>query len=171
MKSFGFLVIVFACAAISWGQAAVEYTVGAGAATGAAAGAKGAGQAVGGVFGAVTQTLNKANPSGGSGASAPPPAPASSISSVTPGGTAKAASVVSKPIDPSQVTVGMDRNDLLARFGEPSTRTSQIRRSQMLDTFWYPTTTKDELIVSLTDGKVVSTVLASQRKRTVASRR
>jgi len=166
MRSFGFCVVVLASAAMSWGQAAVEYTVGAGAATGAAGGAKGAGQAVGGVFGAVTQTLNKANASGGPGV---PAAAASSISSVTPGGVAKATSVTTKPIDPSQITVGMDRNDLLARFGEPSTRTSQIRRSQMLDTFWYSTTTKDELIVSLADGKVVSTVLASQRKRTVAS--
>jgi hypothetical protein len=166
MRSFGFCVVVLGCAAMSWGQAAVEYTVGAGAATGAAAGAKGAGQAVGGVFGAVTQTLNKANAPGGPGA---PAAAASSISSVAPGGVAKATSVATKPIDPSQITVGMDRNDLLARFGEPSTRTSQIRRSQMLDTFWYSTTTKDELIVSLADGKVVSTVLASQRKRTVAS--
>jgi len=165
MRSVGFLVTVFACAALSWGQAAVEYTVGAGAATGAAAGAKGAGQAVGGVFGAVTQTLNKANPSAG------PAAPATAVSSttsVTPT-TAKVASVSIKPIDPAQVTVGMDRNDLLARFGEPATRTSQIRRSQMLDTFWYPTIGKDELIVRLTDGKVVSTVLASQRSSVAAS--
>jgi hypothetical protein len=79
--------------------------------------------------------------------------------------------VATKPIDPSEVTVGMDRNEVLARFGEPATRTTQIRRAQMIDTFWYSTTTKDELIVSLTDGKVVSTVLASQRKRTVASTR
>ena len=47
----------------------------------------------------------------------------------------------------------------------------QVKGSRMIDTFWYTTTTKDELIVSLTDGKVVSTVLASQRKRTVASNR
>ena len=59
----------------------------------------------------------------------------------------------------------MDRDQLLARFGEPATRTSQFRRSHMIDTFWYASTGKDELIVSLTDGKVVSTVLASQKKR------
>ena len=77
-----------------------------------------------------------------------------------------------KPIDPSQVTVSMDRDEVLTRFGEPATRTSQTRRSQMLDTFWYQTTTKDELIVNLADGKVVSTVLAPQRKRSaVASTR
>jgi hypothetical protein len=78
---------------------------------------------------------------------------------------------VTKPIDPTQVTIGMERDEVLNRFGEPATRTSQIRRSQMMDTFWYKTE-KDELIISLTDGKVVSTVLASQRKRTaVASTR
>ncbi len=163
MKSLGFLVVGFACAAITWGQAAVEYTVGAGAATGAAAGAKGAGQAVGGVFGAVTQTLNKV------GQPSAPGAAASSTTSAAPATSARPGSVATKPINPSDIAVGMDRDEILARFGEPATRTTQIRLSRMIDTFWYSTTTKDELIVSLTDGKVVSTVLASQRKRTVAS--
>lgn len=162
MKSFGFFVIGCACAALTWGQAAAEYTVGAGAATGAAAGAKGAGQAVGGVFGAVTQTLNKAGKSGAPGTTAAAPSSTISVVSASP---AKTASVATRPIDPSQVAVGMDRDELLTRFGEPATRTSQIRRSRMIDTFWYQTTSKDELIVSLTDGKVVSAVLASQRKR------
>jgi len=158
MKSLGFVLVWTACAAITWGQAAVETAVGAGASTGAAAGAKGAGQAVGGVFGALSKTLDQApKPSGTSSVAASP-------ASGTPATTAKAASIVTKPIDPSQVTIGMERDDVLSRFGEPATRTSQIRRSQMLDTFWYKTE-KDELIVSLTDGKVVSTVLASQRKR------
>ena len=173
MKSLGFLVVGFACAAITWGQAAVEYTVGAGAATGAAAGAKGAGQAVGGVFGAVTQTLNKAGQPGAANASSAPSASGAAASSTTSGTppTGMTRSVATKPIDPSQVAVGMGRDEVLAQFGEPATRTTQIRRSQQIDTFWYATATKDELIVSLTDGKVASTVLASQRKRTVASAR
>ena len=104
------------------------------------------------------------------GAASASAAAAPSTTSVTPPAS-MTRSVATKPIDPSQVTVGMERDEVLARFGEPATRTSQIRRSQMIDTFWYTTTTKDELIVSLTDGKVVSTVLASQRKRTVASTR
>jgi len=166
MKLLGFLVVGFACAAVTFGQAAVEYSVGAGAATGAAAGAKGAGQAVGGVFGALSRVANQAPKPGA------PPAAASSTTAATPATAAKTGSVLTKPIDPSQVTVGMDRNELLERFGEPATRTSQTRRSQMLDTFWYQTITKDELIVSLADGKVVSAVLASQRKRnSVASAR
>ena len=159
MKLLGFLVVGFACAAVTFGQAAVEYSVGAGAATGAAAGAKGAGQAVGGVFGALSQVASQAPKA------AAPAAAASSTTAAAPVVAGKTGSVLTKPIDPSQVTVGMDRNELLDRFGEPATRTSQTRRSQMLDTFWYQTITKDELIVSLADGKVVSTVLASQRKR------
>ena len=158
MKSLGFVLLCSVFAAMTWGQAAVESAVGAGASTGAAAGAKGAGQAVGGVFGALSTTLDQAPKPG---------APASTT--VTPSATtatpAKAVSVATKPIDPSQVTVGMERDEVLTRFGEPATRTTQIRRAQMLDTFWYKTESKDELIVSLTDGKVVSTVLASQRKR------
>jgi len=165
MKSLGFVLVWTACVAISWGQAAVEYTVGAGASTGAAAGAKGAGQAVGGVFGALSKTLDQAPKANGTTPAATSPAAG------TPATTAKAASIVTKPIDPTYVTIGMERDEILNRFGEPATRTSQIRRSQMLDTFWYKTE-KDELIVSLIDGKVVSTVLASQRKRTaVASTR
>jgi hypothetical protein len=158
MKSLGFVLLYSVFAAMTWGQAAVESAVAAGASTGAAAGAKGAGQAVGGVFGALSKTLDQAPKAG---------APAST--SVTPSAatatSAKAVSVATKPIDPAQVTVGMERDEVLSRFGEPATRTSQIRRAQMLDTFWYKTESKDELIVSLIDGKVASTVLASQRKR------
>jgi len=166
MKSLGFVLVWTACAAISWGQAAVESAVGAGASTGAAAGAKGAEQAVGGVFGALSKTLEQAPKPGTTNSVTPSP------TSGTPATPAKAAAIVTKPIDPTQVTVGMERDEVLNRFGEPATRTSQIRRSQMMDTFWYKTESKDELIVSLTDGKVVSTVLASQRKRnSVASTR
>jgi hypothetical protein len=166
MKSLGFVLVWAACAAITWGQAAVESAVATGASTGAAAGAKGAGQAVGGVFGALSKTLEQAPKPGGTSSVAASPAAG------TPATAAKAASIVTKPIDPTQVTVGMERDEVLNRFGEPATRTSQIRRSQMLDTFWYKTESKDELIVGLADGKVVSTVLASQRKRnSVASTR
>jgi hypothetical protein len=164
MKFVAFFIVGFACAA--WGQATVETAVGAGASAGAAAGAKGAGQAVGGVFGAVSKVLDQAGKS-------EPGAPAAAAPSGASGapGTVKTRSVAIKPIDPSQVTLGMDRDELLNRFGEPATRTMQIRRSQMIDTFWYNTTAKDELIISLTDGKVASTVLASQRKGKVASAR
>jgi len=165
MKSLGFVLVWTACTALTWGQAAVESAVAAGASTGAAAGAKGAGQAVGGVFGALSKTLEQAPKASGTNSAAASPAAGSPITA------AKVTSIVTKPIDPAQVTIGMERDEVLSRFGEPATRTSQIRRSQMLDTFWYKTE-KDELIVSLTDGKVVSTVLASQRKRTaVASTR
>ena len=170
MKSLGFVLVWTACAAISWGQAAVESAVAAGASTGAAAGAKGAGQAAGGVFGALSKTLDQASKPGAPAAATSSSASAGATANqATP---AKTSSVVTKPIDPSQVAIGMDRDDVLNRFGEPATRTAQIRRAQMVDTFWYKTESKDELIVSLLDGKVVSTVLASQRKRnTVASTR
>ena len=159
MTSCGFLMVGLACAALAWGQATAETAVGTGAVAGAAAGAKGAGQGIGGVFGTVSNILNQA-PKPGSTASG-----ASSTTSVTPASTANVSSVVRVPIDPSQVTVGMDRDQLLTRFGEPATRTTQMRRSQVIDTFWYAITGKDELIVSLTDGKVASTILASQKKR------
>jgi hypothetical protein len=163
MKFVAFFIVGFACAA--WGQATVETAVGAGASAGAAAGAKGAGQAVGGVFGAVSKVLDQA------GKPAAPDAPAAPSTASGAAGAVKTRSVATTPIDPSQVALGMDRDQLIARFGEPATRTTQIRRSQMIDTFWYNTTAKDELIISLTDGKVASTVLASQRKGKVASAR
>jgi hypothetical protein len=163
MKFVAFFIVGFACAA--WGQATVETAVGAGASAGAAAGAKGAGQAVGGVFGAVSKVLDQA------GKPAAPDAPAAPSTASGAAGAVKTRSVATTPIDPSQVALGMDRDQLIARFGEPATRTTQIRRSQMIDTLWYNTTAKDELIISLTDGKVASTVLASQRKGKVASAR
>jgi len=163
MKLLSLFVVGFAC--VAWGQATVETAVGAGASTGAAAGAKGAGQAVGGVFGAVSKVLDQAGKPGTPGASSAAAAAGTSPSA----GAAKTRSVATRPIDPGQVTLGMDRDELIARFGEPATRTTQIRRSQMIDTFWYNTTAKDELIVTLTDGKVAATVLASQRKSKVAS--
>ena len=163
MKSLGFVLVWTACAAISWGQAAVENAVAAGASTGAAAGAKGAGQAVGGVFDALNKTLDQAPKPGGTTSTTASPASGTTATSANP------ASIVTKPIDPAQVTIGMERDEVLNRFGEPATRTSQIRRAQMMDTFWYKTESKDELIVSLSNGKVVSTVLASQRKRTAVA--
>src|SRR5947207_14026957 len=99
MKFLGFVLVWTACAAITWGQAAVETAVGAGASTGAAAEAKGAGQAVGGVFGALSKTLDQAPKA--SGTNSAPGSPAAG----TPATPAKAFSIVTKPIDPTQVTV------------------------------------------------------------------
>jgi hypothetical protein len=167
MKYCRFLLLGFSCAAFTWGQATVENAVGAGAATGAAAGAKGAGQAVGGVFGAVGNILNRASKPADAGN------PGNSVNStatvVTAPSENKAVSVPSKPVDPAEIKSGMTRDELLNRFGEPATRTSQFRQSKMVDTFWYATANKDELIVSLTDGKVVSAVLASQRNKRAAA--
>jgi hypothetical protein len=163
MKPRMFLLIGFTFAAMTWGQAAAEYAVGAGAASGAAAGAKGAGQSVGGVFGNLSKTVDQAHKSDGTAA------PASPAASATPAAAVRALPLPTKPIDPSQVKLGMGRDEVLTRFGEPATHTSQIRRSQMLDTFWYKTESNDELIVNLVDGKVASTVLASQRPRNSAA--
>jgi|SRR5689334_12947591 len=167
MKYCRFLLLGFSCAAFTCGQATVESAVGAGAATGAAAGAKGAGQAVGGVFGAVGNILNQASKPGEPGASK------STVTSTTTVVTApsenKGVSVPSKPVDPAEIKVGMTRDELLNRFGEPATRTSTFRQSRMVDTFWYATANKDELIVGLMDGKVVSAVLASQRNKRAAA--
>ena len=166
MKYSRLLLLGFSCAAFTWGQAIVEAGVAAGAATGAAAGAKGAGQAVGGVFGAVGNILNQASkPTDATN----PQAVTSTNTVVTTPSQAKAASVPSKPVDPAEMKAGMSRDELLNRFGEPATRTSQFRQSKMVDTFWYATANKDELIVSLLDGKVVSAVLASQRNKRAAT--
>jgi hypothetical protein len=114
----------------------------------------------------LSKTLDQAPKAGA------PAAASSSTSTSAPAASAKTASVLTRPIDPAQVAIGMERDEMISRFGEPATRTSQIRRAQMVDTFWYRTQGKDELIVTLNDGKVVSTVLASQRKRSsVASAR
>ena len=41
-----------------------------------------------------------------------------------------------KPIDPLQVTEGLDRDELIARFGEPVLQLSEKKNSQLVERLW-----------------------------------
>ena|ERR1700676_2985558 len=113
MRIWYFSIGVF-CAAAGYGQT-IHSAATAGAST-AAAGAKGAGKSIGGVFRGLSGTLDK---TGNAKANGSPPAAASVTTIFTPSKQTAKPVAASKPIDPSQVTEGLDRDELIARFGSP----------------------------------------------------
>lgn len=149
MRVVGFFVGV---AAAACGQTAVEH---AGATAGAAAastGAIGAGKSIGGVFRNLSDTFDKngkSAPGGSTSAAAVTtvPAPPKQLSRPAP---------VSKPVDPSQVTVGLYAVEVIKRFGEPVMRLTETSNSQLVETLWYKTTTDDQIEIKVSAGKVVS---------------
>jgi len=159
MKWFWSLSIVLFCAVEVSGQSVVEYSLGTAGASAAGAGVQGAGQAISGVFGALTQTLQKGGEK--STTTIVTPAPVQPAKSSVP-----AIPVVeSKPVDPAQVSVGLDRAELLKRCGDPVTLMSETKSSKVIETFSYNTTTHDVLEVKVIDGKVASITPLSSKKR------
>jgi len=147
-----FSISVF-CALAAYGQTIVEHSAATAGASTAAAGAKGAGKSIGGVFRGLSDTLDKAGTAKGNGSTRA----TSTVTSVSSASKSTAKPVpASKPIDPSQVTEGLDRDELIARFGEPVLQLSEKRNSQLVERLWYNTTTSDQLEIRLIGGKVAS---------------
>jgi len=152
MRTRFFSIGVF-CAAAAYGQTIVEHSAATAGASTAAAGAKGAGKSIGGVFSSLSETLDKARTAKGS-ASTPATA---SVTTLSPPSKETAKPVpASKPIDPSQVTEGLDRDELIARFGDPVLQLSEKRNSQLIERLWYNTATPDQVEIKLIGGKVAS---------------
>jgi hypothetical protein len=147
MRLFALCVIV-AIAVPCWSQAVVEAGVATGASAGAAAGASGAGKSIGGVLNGVT----KAAARGAAPASAA--APSKTTATVLRG--RRLSVPAPKPVNPAEIAAGLAAEELIARFGQPSTRTSGTRKSQSVETYWYPATTHDEVEIRLIDGKVAA---------------
>jgi hypothetical protein len=152
MRVWYFSICVF-CAVVAHGQTIVEHSaVTAGAST-AAAGAKGAGNPIGGVFSSLSDTLNKAGTTRRTGSTA---ASGTVITLSNPSKPSAKPAPASKPIDPSQVTEGLDRAELIKRFGEPVLQLSESSSSQLVERLWYHTTASDQVEIKLIDGKVAS---------------
>ena len=152
MRVWYFSIGVF-CAAAAYGQTMVEHSVATAGASAAAAGAKGGGKSIGNVFRGLSETLDKAGIAK-ENASAP-----ATATVTTPSGQSKRTAKplpASKPIDPSEVTVGLDRGELIQRFGEPVLQLSERSNSQLIEKLWYRTTTSDQLEIKLVGGKVDS---------------
>ena len=164
MSAFWYFSIGVFWAVAASGQAVVEHSLADAGASAASAGASGVGKSIGGVFRSLSETVDKAGVGKESGK---PPATGADIA---PSGQAKQSARVaptskpvpiskpiSKPVDPSEVTVGLDRAELIERFGEPVLSFSETRNSQLVERLWYnTTTTTDQLEIRLIADKVAS---------------
>src|SRR5258705_3299670 len=125
MRIWYFSIGVF-CAVAAYGQTIVEYSAATAGASTAAAGAKGAGKSIGSVFSGLSATLDKAGTTRRTGSTA---ASSTVITLSNPSKPSAKPVPASKPIDPSQVTEGLDRAELIKRFGEPVLQLSETSGS------------------------------------------
>lgn len=155
MKLFCPLSITLSCAAIAWPQAVVEHATAAAASSAGTAAASAAGKSIGTVFGSLSKTLDKAGKSDNTSASTSKTAPAVSAASIQVT-TEPTTPTAAKLVDPTQVTIGVDVEELIQRCGEPSMSITQMRDSQSVETYWYNGTHHEVLEVILRDGIVTS---------------
>ena len=153
MSAFWYFSIGVFCAVAASAQAIVEHSVATAGTSAAAGGLKDTGKSIGVVFRGLSETVDKAGPAKKSGNT-----PTKNSVTTRSGQSKQSVKPVpaSPPIDPSQVTVGLDRAELIKRFGEPVLRFSERRNSQFVERFWYNTTTPDQVEIMLIGDKVAS---------------
>src|SRR6266478_3857407 len=128
MKTLSLLYVALTCAVLGFGQAAVESTVITGATSAGASRAAGVGQSAAGIFDRLGKIANQASTaSGGQTATAPAaaaakkaPAPATPPASA-PSRQPPVVASTTKPIDPTQNLLGLRREELVERYGDPLT--------------------------------------------------
>jgi hypothetical protein len=141
--------LTLACAARA--QDAVEHAAATANAT-SATGMRSVGKGAASVMDKAAKTLGQAAA----------PASGSSTAVVLPGPAGKpGAAVKVTPPDPALIAAGMDREELLRRFGEPAMKTSGDEDSDAVETWWYGSGSAT-VTVKLVDGKV-RTVLPPAR--------
>ena len=160
--SIGVLWAVAAC-----GQAIVEHSLATSGASAAAGGVSGAGKAIGGVFRSLSETIDKAGTAKASGTAPAPTSAPNAATTPSQGGSKPSVKPVpaSKPVDPSEVIPGLDRAELIQRFGEPVLSFSERRHSQLVERLWYNTTGPDQLEIQLIGDKVASVRPPANRKQ------
>ena len=165
MKVRRFLSVSALCTIAACGQAIVEHSVATAGASSASAAAGGAGQSIGGVFRNASETVDKAGISNSkattpvSGAASPGSSPAKPPSKPSP---------VSAPIDPSKITEGLDRDQLIKMFGEPLLGFSEIRKSESVESLWY-NTTSGQIEITLINDKVPALRAPASKKQEAKS--
>jgi hypothetical protein len=138
------LVLTLVAAAAASAQTMVEYSLGSASSAAGAAGMKGVGNSAAAALDKAAKALGKTAPA----------ETRSSTSIVLPG----AAPAVGKPVkftapDPAQIHLGMDRDELIRKFGEPAMKISGTENSA--ETWWYGSGA-EEVTLKLLDGKVTS---------------
>jgi hypothetical protein len=170
MRFLAALAVVFLPAVPAWSQTAVEHAVISGASAAGAAPASAVGKSVGGILNGVSKSLEQAQkssaaaPAAPAAASAPAgasvvaqaPAPVQQEAGKAASGEPAAKAFVPKPIDPTQVSIGQDRAELIEKCGPPSMTVSQKKDSSFVETYWYATATRVPFVITLRDGKVTA---------------
>lgn len=136
-------------------QAVVEHSTATAAGAAGAAAAKGVGKSVGSILGRVEKLAKDA------GKTATPAAPLSSkpaepIVVSTPPAKPERTASCADGADPSAITVGLTRDALLRKFGQPCAKATSSQGSQLTETYWYTPADRDGVIVTLGEGKVTA---------------
>ncbi|MEK7409387.1 MAG: hypothetical protein AAB225_30345 [Acidobacteriota bacterium] len=150
------LVFLAAVAIAAPAQTVVEHAVIGAAGAKAAAAAAGVGKAAGSILEGVRRQLQSAAkpgaqvavPAGMAAEPAPKPAPAIEYA------------------DPAGITVGLERAELLRKFGEPSMKTAA---SDGAETWFYTPPNRDGIVATLCDGKVTAVSPAPKPKQETAA--
>lgn len=156
-------VLLLGFAAGAAGQAMVEYGHAAGTSgVAGAAGGKNIGKSLGAVFDKTGRTLQTAGQS--SAATAAKPAetarPAAAAHSSEP--TSEPTAAPAKPaaalpaVDPAAIAPGLDRQELLAKFGKPSMQLTSTDGADEVEKLYYRRAGHEIVVVTLRNGKVAS---------------
>lgn len=148
------------CTGALCGQAMVEYSLGVGrSAAGAAAVGKKTARSTEAVFAGSAKGMDRAARAPRSAPARPAPARGGRTDSrvhVLPPAPPKPLTPALPPPDPGQISSGLDRQDLLQRFGPPAMKTTKMEGPLVLETYWYMAAGRDAVVVTLRDGKVAA---------------
>lgn len=167
MRSFQALTVsvalLVAFAARASAQAMVEY--GHGASTSGVAGAaagKNIGKSLGAVFDKTGRTLQSASQSSATTAAKPaetakPAASAHPSEQAAESAAKSAAGLSSMPaVDPAAIAPGLDRKELIAKFGKPSMQLTSTDAADEVEKLYYRRAGHETVVVTLRNGKVAS---------------
>lgn len=150
-------ILLAAFGASGYGQAMVEYGLGVGRAgvAGAAAGKK-MGNAAGSVLNKAAGTLEKSGTAASAQAApaAKPAKPAEKTEVAAAAPAATPAPSAPAAVDASAIQPGLERQELLAKFGKPSMKLTKVDGGEMVEKFWYKGPGRETVIVTLRNGKV-----------------
>ena len=146
-------------------QAIVEHSVATGTTGAAAAAGKNAGKSIGAIFENLNKTMGKAGSETRSRETKKAPQPASPATE--PG-------LKSEVPDFGQITAGLDRREVIRKFGEPSMKVTNLQKTGLEETFWYMDRDKEPVVITFLEGKVIATSAPSnseQRNRPAVATR
>jgi hypothetical protein len=140
----------------AWCQAIVEYSLGVGRAAMTAPAMKKAGEASAATFKKLGETLGKGSEAQAQVYAGAPETPVPYHFDRPLGPFA----------DPATIAVGLDRQELLRKFGEP--RMKATGGADGAETCWYPSGTGDSFVVTVKEGKVSAVALEPKKQQASA---